>query len=379
MCTNNDIHLSYLQIGKHLFDLFCTSCPADIFHSYRKILETFAEGLIMLIGQNGSRNKHSNLFTIGSRLESSTDGHLGLTESYISTHQTIHRLRLFHIGFHILRCLELVGGIFIDETCLQLMLHIAVSTVGKACLLHTLRIKTNQVTSDVLHLLLHPLFHTLPCTCTQAVQSWGLTFPTLVFRYFIEGMNRHIDNIVVLIDNLDHLLHLPIRRHQTTELTHTMIYMHHIITDSELLYFLQGESHLSPTGFIALQAIFMIAIEQLMIGKVALLYRMVNETFMDGRRYWCKRYQHAALTVCIEDILQTSDLFIVICKYIDGIAFTDQSFKLVRHQLEVLMEQWLGTCVKTHMEALTILCLLYNTTANHHLSQLSHIFFEFRL
>ena len=190
-------------------------------------------------------------------------------------------------------------------------------------------------------------------------------------------MNRHIDDIVILVDNLDHLLHLPIRRHthQTTELTHTMIDMYHIVANLELLYLLQRQSHLSPTGLVALKAILMIAVKQLMIREVALLHCVIYEALMDGCRNRRERNQRISLAVCIEDILQSPDLFIVICKNMNGIAFADESFELTRHQFEVLMEQRLHTCIERHLQV--PLPFAFGHFSYLHLTQSCHILLKF--
>ena len=138
MGTYDDVDLSFFQIVQHFFRLLRTTCPTDILHPYREVLQAFAECLIVLIGQNGSRHKDSHLFAVGCCLEGRTDGHFGLAESHIATHQTVHRLRLLHIGLHILGSFQLVGCIFIDKAGLQFMVHITVGTEGKACLLLTL-------------------------------------------------------------------------------------------------------------------------------------------------------------------------------------------------------------------------------------------------
>ena len=78
----------------------------------------------MLIGQHSGGHKHCHLFAIYSGLESGTHGHLGLTESHIATHQSVHGARTLHIGLDILRGLKLVGGVLVEERCLEFVLQI---------------------------------------------------------------------------------------------------------------------------------------------------------------------------------------------------------------------------------------------------------------
>ena len=66
----------------------------------------------MLIGKHGRGDKESNLLAIGSGLEGSTDGDLGLPEAYVTAEQAIHRIGSLHIGLHRRCCDSLVGCIF---------------------------------------------------------------------------------------------------------------------------------------------------------------------------------------------------------------------------------------------------------------------------
>ena len=59
-------------------------------------------------------------------------------------------MRAFHIGLYLLGGLLLVGGIFIEETGLQFVLHIAIGTEGKSLLVLTTAIESDKVTCDVL-------------------------------------------------------------------------------------------------------------------------------------------------------------------------------------------------------------------------------------
>ena len=58
----------------------------------------------------------------------------------------------------------------------------------------------------------------------------------------------------MLIEDLYHLLiAIPLgHSYQASELTNTMIDMHHVVANLKLLDFLQRKSHLTTTGLVAL-------------------------------------------------------------------------------------------------------------------------------
>ena len=70
----------------------------------------------MLISQHRRRHEHGRLLAVAGRLESRPYGHLGLAEAHVATDETVHRHSALHVGFHILRGLELVGRVLVEET-----------------------------------------------------------------------------------------------------------------------------------------------------------------------------------------------------------------------------------------------------------------------
>ena len=128
-----------------------------------------------------------------------------------------------------------------------------------------------------------------------------------------------------------------------------MIDMHHIIANLELLDFLQREGDLTTTCLVALQTVLMITVEQLMIGKVALLAFMVREALVNRYRNRIEHHKGAPLTVCIENLLQTTYLLVIIGKDIEGVTIAQQLLESVRHQFEILVEQRLDSRIKRHL------------------------------
>ena len=105
-------------------------------------------------------------------------------------------------------------------------------------------------------------------------------------------MDAHIDGVATLVENLDHLLirfltsGIPDRHpHQTTELTHTVIHVHHVVAHLELLYLLEREGYLTAAGLVALEIVLMEAIENLVVGKQTETGVDIDEALVEGLVY----------------------------------------------------------------------------------------------
>ena len=152
-------------------------------------------------------------------------------------------------------------------------------------------------------------------------------------------MYRDVDAVAMLIENLDLLLIAIALRHtnQTSELTDTMVYMNHEVANLKLLYLLERECHLTTTGLVALEVIFMETVEDLVIGKntdaqVVVSKALVKRFINAGERYLC---------LFGKDIFQTLDLLLTVGEDIYLIPLKEIVFKSLCQQVEVLMEEGL--------------------------------------
>ena len=242
----------------------------------------------MLIGQYRCRHEHRHLLAVDSSLESSSHSHFRLAKAYVTAHQTVHGARHFHVGLHILSSFQLVGGVFIEERSLQLVLQVGVMAERKATLSAPLGVEPDEVTGNVLDVLLRTLLQPFPLASAQCRHTGRLAgLLRLVLRHLIERMDGDVDAVAMLVLNLDHLLISLFtgsrgdgHAHQPHELTDAMIDMDHIVANLELLNFLQREGNLAATSLIALQVVFVEAVEYLMVGEETSAQIIVDIAFM---------------------------------------------------------------------------------------------------
>ena len=186
MRADDDVDLTVSKVFQQSSGLFGTTGPCQVIHPDGHILQSGGESAEMLIGQDGGRYEHSHLFTIRRSLEGSTHGDLRLTETAITTNQTIHGFRLLHIGLYILCGFQLVWRVLIEETGLEFMLQVSIVAEGESLLTTALRIEFNQVAGDILDMFLGTFLETFPLTSAKRRKARSLTtILRPVFRHLI--------------------------------------------------------------------------------------------------------------------------------------------------------------------------------------------------
>ena len=126
-------------------------------------MQSALECLVVLIGEHRGGHHHRHLLGVACRLEGSAHRHLGLSEAHVAAYQTVHGSRCFHVGLHVVGGFELVGGVLIEETCLQFVLHERVGGEGEPSLATACGIEAYEVACDVLDFLLGALLESVPC------------------------------------------------------------------------------------------------------------------------------------------------------------------------------------------------------------------------
>ncbi len=91
MRADHDIHRAERQRLEDLFLLPDCAEAGEQFHPDRIIRHSLAEGIEMLLSQDGGGNEHGDLLAIHDGFESGADRHFGFAETDIAADQSIHR------------------------------------------------------------------------------------------------------------------------------------------------------------------------------------------------------------------------------------------------------------------------------------------------
>ena len=184
-----DVYLPFGQVGQNLFGLFGGSGARQIFHPCREVGQAFAERVEMLIGKHCGRHQHSHLFVVGHGLECRADGHFGFAETHVAAHKAVHRPWAFHVFLHGSRRCGLVGGVLVDERCLQLVLQVGVGRETEPLLVLSGGIEADEVAGNVLEFALGFLLELVPCAGSEFVDSRFHPLLAAVFGKLVQGVD----------------------------------------------------------------------------------------------------------------------------------------------------------------------------------------------
>ena len=132
MGADEDVDFTLFEPLEHVFLLLGRPKTVEVIDRYREFSQAFAESFVVLQSQNGRRHQHCHLFAVGSGLEGSPNGDLGLTKAHIPAHQPVHGIAFLHIGLGGLGGFVLVGRVFVHKAGLELVLEVAVGRKSKS-------------------------------------------------------------------------------------------------------------------------------------------------------------------------------------------------------------------------------------------------------
>ena len=298
----------------------------------------------MLICKHSCRHKHCHLLAVGSCLEGGAYGHLGLAETDVAAYKAVHRPVALHISLDSCSSSDLVGGILIDKRCLELMLHVAVGGELKAFLILAGGIQFYQVAGYILEACFRALLYFVPCTGAELVESGLYPFLTAVFRQLVERVYRHEYEVVVLVDELYHLLRVAVDTgaEQSAELADAVVDMHDIVARLDGSELLKRHGELAGAGAVAAQTVFVETVENLMVSEYAPLCGMVDKAFVECG---VDRTERNIVTTVGEYGTQTLLLAVAVAEYVEFVAVGDKASERLRDKVEILMIESLRRAV----------------------------------
>ena len=235
--ADDDVNLSPRQLPKNLFLLLRGAVTGENLHLHGKILQTAAEGIVMLPGQNGGGHQHRHLFGIHHRLKHCAKGNLRLAEAHIAAKQPVHGTGHLHIGFDLVDAPQLIVGLVIRKTLLKLPLPIGIRTESIAFGLCPLGIQGDQFLGHILYRAAYPLFGFLPFHRIELIEPKGPVLSgTDVTGNQIQLGDGHKQRIAAGIFDFDIILGNPLHLllDNALEDTDAVGHMHHRIPKIEI-------------------------------------------------------------------------------------------------------------------------------------------------
>ena len=139
----------------------------------------------------------------------------------------------------------------------------------------------------------------------------------------MQGVYAHKDDVVVLVGELDDLLHLAVDfgANQSAESADTVVDVHDVVAHLDLVELFEREGQFARPGMVAFQRILVEAVENLVVGKTTYFQVVVDESLVQGFQHGGKGDGFAPL---LEDGLQALNLFLAVAEYVDGVLFLDE-------------------------------------------------------
>ncbi len=171
--------------------------PAQHLDPHRVAGEAVAEGLEVLLGEQGGRHQHGGLPTVLHRLEHGPERDLGLAEADVAADEAIHRDRQLHVGLDLVDGRALVGRRLEREGLLQLTLPGGVGGERVARRVHPLLVEHHQLLRDLGHRRAHLGLRLLPLAAAHAAQRRGLAAGVVAHRVDLVG--GHVEPVVAAV------------------------------------------------------------------------------------------------------------------------------------------------------------------------------------
>ena len=284
MGTYNNVNLAVGQVVEDFAGLFGAFHAREVLDAHREILEASREGAVVLQRKDGGRHQYGYLFAVGGGLEGGADSDLGLAEADVAADQAVHRHGLFHVLLDGLGGALLVGGVFVEERRFELLLQEAVVRVGEPGAGLAFGVEGDQFAGDVLDLVFGGLFQLLPGAGAEFVDFGLGGVLVLVFTDAVERVDVDEQDVVVLVDQFDELLHRAVggAADQTAEAAHAVVDVDHVVADLEGIQF--GDGHAFAAVDLAGHGVAVVAVEDLVVGVEGDLERRHHETAVERER-----------------------------------------------------------------------------------------------
>src|SRR5262245_38021147 len=120
MRADENVDLTFLGAGDDVGLLLFAAETREAFDAAGVVGQAFAEGLPVLLGEDGGGDEYGDLPAELDGFEGGADGKLGLAVPDITAEEAVHRAATGHVALDIAEGGELVGGFRVDERVFEL-------------------------------------------------------------------------------------------------------------------------------------------------------------------------------------------------------------------------------------------------------------------
>ncbi len=233
------------------------------------------------------------------------------------------------------------------ERGLQLVLQIAVGRESEALGRLTLGIEGDQLARNILDSLFGGVLEFLPSTVAELVDLGRFAVAGLVTRNAVKRMDVDEKHVAILINQFDGLMLLAalVDLDQSVEPPDAMVDMDNVVAGPQAVQL--GDGHLLVALDLAVDAVALVAVENLVVGIEAELQLVVDESLV--QRNGQRTYDGLSASDLVEDVFEPLDLNAVLGENIGFVSPQGVADHVVGEQLEILVELGLGRRGETHL------------------------------
>ena len=216
------------------------------------------------------------------------------------------------------------------------MLQIAIGRKGKSHRFASSGVEFNQIARNVFEFAFGAILDFIPCAATQFAEFGFHPFFPAVFREFVQRMNRAKNDVTIQIHEFNHFLHGAVgaRAHQPAEFTDAMVFVHNVVAHFYLVEFFKRKGEFARAGALALEAISVESVENLVVGKHTDAQFVVDKAFVHGAIHGDKG---DIVVAVVEYHAQSRYLFFAVAENVEPIALAQKLVKRLADEIEILV------------------------------------------
>ena len=216
------------------------------------------------------------------------------------------------------------------------MLQVAVGREGEPPARLPTGIEGDQLARDILNGFLGGVLELEPRPAAELVDLRRLAVAALVAGDAVEGVDVHEEHVVIPVHQLDGLVYpaVFVDFDQPAEASDPVVDMHHVIPHAKLVQL--GDGHLLVAFDLPIDAVALVAVENLVVGIEAAAQVVVHEPFVERQGQGLEA--HLSPADLPENVLQAFDLRLVFREDVGRVAPLRRGEDVVGQQLEILVE-----------------------------------------
>ena len=194
--ADENVDLPFPGAGEDVLRLLRTLEAAHHLHRDRVIGEALGKGPMVLRREDRRRHQHGDLLLVFHRLECRPQRHFRLAVTDVAADQPVHRLRLLHVGEHVLDGLGLIGSLLELEVRLELPVHAVRRGKGVPGMGGARGVDVEELRRHLEQLLLHLRLALLEGLALERVELGLGRISADVFLDLPEPPDRHVEAVL---------------------------------------------------------------------------------------------------------------------------------------------------------------------------------------